>query len=67
MGAVSDYIDLAAPRCRFRPQTFWKFSRLYAVDGGAGEWSPNLLRKADYLAAARNPAATGRGRDPQPH
>jgi len=46
---VSDYIDLAA-EMRSAADLLEKFNRLYAVDGGAGEWSPNLLRKeADYL------------------
>lgn len=43
-------IDLAA-EMRSAADLLEKFNRLYAVDGGAGEWSPNLLRKeADYLA-----------------
>jgi len=46
---MSDYIDLAA-EMRSAADLLEKFNRLYAVDGGAGEWSPNLLRKeADYL------------------
>ena len=47
---MSDYIDLPA-EMRSAADLLEKFNRLYAVDGGAGEWSPNLLRKeADYLA-----------------
>lgn len=44
-----DYDGLTA-EMRSAADLLEKFNRLYAVDGGAGEWSPNLLRKeADYL------------------
>ena len=47
---MSDYADLSA-QMRAAAELLEKFNHLYAVDHGAGEWSPNLLRKeADYLA-----------------
>lgn len=47
---MSDYLDLA-DEMRAVAEKLEKFNKLYAVDGGAGEWSPNLLRKeAEYLA-----------------
>ena len=45
------YYQNVTSQMRLAAELLEKFNHLYAVDSGAGEWSPNLLRKeADYLA-----------------
>lgn len=54
VAAITTRIDIdyqgVTSQMRLAADLLEKFNHLYAVDRGAGEWSPNLLRtEADYL------------------